>query len=210
VLRRHRLDTPESKGKALRDLVPVLSSEPSRVVRGEYAFRIARLLGVDERTVQQEISELGRPTVSATRRKESLPGHVRLEREALALLLDSPRRLDQVEDWVTEDHFTLPEHRLLLRGLLAGSRTGSTATILEQLPDEDTRRLGAELSLTSGTNESVEEVFMRLEEFRLQRQIQSLRATLGRLEPGADPAGSDSLFEELMRLESQRRRFDDR
>ncbi|MEA2504861.1 MAG: primase, partial [Actinomycetota bacterium] len=210
VLRRHRLDTPESKGKALRDLVPVLSSEPSRVVRGEYAFRIARLLGVDERTVQQEISELGRPTVSATRRKESLPGHVRLEREALALLLGSPRRLDQVEDWVTEDHFTLPEHRLLLRGLLAGSRTGSTATILEQLPDEDTRRLGAELSLTSGTNESVEEVFMRLEEFRLQRQIQSLRATLGRLEPGADPAGSDSLFEELMRLESQRRRFDDR
>jgi hypothetical protein len=111
---------------------------------------------------------------------------------------------------VTEDHFTVSEHRLLLRGLLAGSRTGSTASILEQLPDEDTRRLAAELALTSGTNESVEEVFMRLEEFRLQRQIQSLRATLGRLEPGADPAGSDSLFEELMRLESQRRRFDDR
>jgi DNA primase len=211
VLRRHRLDTPESKGKALSDLAPVLSKEPSRVVRGEYAFRIARLLGVDERTVQQEISELGRPNPSgATRRKGSLPGHVRLEREALALLLDSPRRLDQVEDWVTEDHFTLSEHRLLLRGLLASSRTGSTASILEQLPDEDTRRLAAELSLTSGTNESVEEVFMRLEELRLQRQIQSLRATLGRLEPGADPAGSDSLFEELMRLESQRRRFDDR
>jgi DNA primase len=211
VLRRHRLDTPESKGKALRDLAPVLSSEPSRVVRGEYAFRIARLLGVDERTVQQEISELGRATSPSTaRRRESLPGHVRLEREALALLLDSPRRLDQVEDWVTEDHFTLPEHRLLLRGLLACSRVGSTASILEQLPDEDTRRLGAELALTSGTNESVEEVFMRLEEFRLQRQIQSLRATLGRLEPGADPADADSLFQELMRLESQRRRFDDR
>ena len=147
---------------------------------------------------------------STARRRESLPGHVRLEREALALLLDSPRRLDQVEDWVTEDHFTLPGHRLLLRGLLACSRAGSTASILEQLPDEDTRRLGAELALSSGTNESVEEVFMRLEEFRLQRQIQSLRATLGRLEPGADPAGSDSLFQELMRLESQRRRFDDR
>ena len=142
---------------------------------------------------------------------EVVLGHpVRYLVEALALLLDAPRRLDQAADWVTEDHFTLSEHRLLLRGLLAGSRTGSTASILEQLPDEDTRRLAAELSLTSGTNESVEEVFMRLEEFRLQRQIQSLRATLGRVEPGADPAGSDSLFEELMRLESQRRRFDDR
>jgi DNA primase len=211
VLRRHPLDTPESKGKAIRDLAPVLSSEPSRVVRGEYAFRIARLLGVDERTVQQEISELGTANRGATvRRKDSLPGHIRQEREALARLLDEPRRLKQVQDWVTEDHFTVPEHRLLLRGLLASSRNGSTASILDELPDEDTRRLAVELAMTPPTDEEVEQVFLRLEEFRLQRQIQSLRATLGRLEPGADPAGSDSVFEELMRLESQRRRFDDR
>ena len=211
VLRRHPLDTPESKGKAIRDLAPVLSSEPSRVVRGEYAFRIARLLGVDERTVQQEISELGTANRGATvRRKDSLPGHIRQEREALARLLDEPRRLKQVQDWVTEDHFTVPEHRLLLRGLLASSRNGSTASILDELPDEGTRRLAVELAMTPPTDEEVEQVFLRLEEFRLQRQIQSLRATLGRLEPGADPAGSDSVFEELMRLESQRRRFDDR
>jgi len=35
LVARHRLDTPEAKGKALRDLAPVLASEPSRVVRGE-------------------------------------------------------------------------------------------------------------------------------------------------------------------------------
>lgn len=212
VLGRHRLDTPESKGKALRDLAPVLSSEPSRVVRGEYAFRIAKLLGVDERQVQQEISELaGTGPRGAPRPNQArMPGHIRLEREALALLLDEPRRLKLVQDWITEEHFTLPAHRLLLRGLLASSRNGPTASILDQLPDEDTRRLAAELALTPVTNESVEEVFMGLQKFWYERQIELLRATLGRLEPGADPAGSDSLFEELMRLESQRRRFDDR
>jgi len=139
-----------------------------------------------------------------------MAGHIRQEREALARLLDEPRRLGQIEEWITEDHFTVPEHRLLLRGLLASSRSPTTASILDGLPDEETRRLAAELAMTPPTDEAVDQVFLRLEEFRLQRQIQSLRATLGRLEPGADPAGSDSLFEELMRLESQRRRFDDR
>ncbi|HYR62021.1 MAG TPA: DNA primase [Actinomycetota bacterium] len=212
VLRRHRLDTPESKGMALRDLAPVLRSEPSRVVRGEYAFRIAKLLGVDERQVQQEISEMGavEPRGAPRPREARLSGHIRQEREALARLLDEPRRLGQIEEWITEDHFTVPEHRLLLRGLLASSRSPTTASILDGLPDEETRRLAAELAMTPPTDEAVDQVFLRLEEFRLQRQIQSLRATLGRLEPGADPAGSDSLFEELMRLESQRRRFDDR
>ena len=113
---------------------------------------------------------------------------------------------------MTEDHFTVPEHRLVLRALLGASRNGPVASILDALPDDDTRRLAAGLAMTAVTNDAVDEVFMRLEEFRLQRQIQSHRATLDRLarDPGADPAGSDSLFEELMRLESQRRRFDDR
>src|SRR5437870_5780851 len=120
VLGRHRLDTPESKGKALRELSPVLGSEPSRVVRGEYAFRIARLLDVDERQVQQEISEIrGVEDRGAARPRQSrLPGNVRLEREALALLLESPRRISQIQEWLTEDHFTVPEHRVVVRALM--------------------------------------------------------------------------------------------
>jgi DNA primase len=207
VLRRHRLDTPESKGKALRDLVPVLSSEPSRVVRGEYAFRIARLLGLDERQVQQEISEL--PTASSAHARPKgarMSAHVRLERVALALLLDSPSRVDAVRDWLTEDHFTVPPHRVLLRVLLAASRDSSTASILESVADEDARQLAAELIVTPLMDEPTE-IFQRL---YVERQIETLRATLGRLDPGADPAGSIVIEQELLRLESQRRRFDDR
>src|SRR5229473_1646746 len=204
VLRRHRLDTPESKGKALRDLAPVLSSEPSRVVRGVYAFRIARLLGVDERTVQQEISELGGagPRAGGSPKGARMSARVHLERTALALLLDSPNRVDTVRDWLTEGHFTLPAHRVLLRVLLAASRNTSTASILESVADKDARQLAAELIVTPLMDEPTE-IFQRL---YVGRQIETLRATLGRLDPGADPAGSIAIEQELLRLESQRRR----
>jgi hypothetical protein len=91
-----------------------------------------------------------------------------------------------------------------------GSRKGSTASILDGLPDEDTRRLAAELAMSAVTNESVVEVFERLDGLKLERQISALRATLGQHLPGEDPAGSNPIEQELLRLESQRRRFDDR
>jgi hypothetical protein len=53
------------------------------------------------------------------------------------------------------------------------------------------------------------EIFSRLEEFRLGRQIAVLRSTLDRLDPGRD-LDYDSTFEELMRLEGERRKYDER
>lgn len=209
-LARHRSDTPEAKARALRSLAAIVAREPNRIVRGEYAFWMARRLCVDERQVQQELSELRRQEdPAAPPRVVRLSGQVRLEREALALLLDRPQVLGRVQAWLTEDHFTTPEHRQIFRAVLA-LPAGGAGSVLDALDDEPSRRLAAELALTPPTSSEEEEVFLRLEELRLQRQIESLRATLGRLDPGADTPGFDSLFEELMRLESQRRRFDDR
>src|SRR2546430_11765635 len=100
-----------------------------------------------------------------------LPGNVRLEREALALLLDSPRRISQIQEWLTEDHFTVPEHRLVVRALMQASRNGSAASILDALPDDETRRLAAELALTAVTNEAGGGDFLRFEGVRPQRPI---------------------------------------
>jgi DNA primase len=219
-LARHATDTPEAKARALRALAAIVAREPNRVVRGEYAFWMARTLGLDASQVQQEIAELGGHAERGTQRRQDprQSGQVRLEREALAVLMGSPHILGRMKGVVTEEHFTLAEHRLLFRGLLevsakaAGraSSNGRTGSILDTLPDDETRRLAAELALTPVTTEAVDEVFLRLEELRLERQIASLRATLGRLDPVADQIIFDSTFDELMRLESQRRRFDDR
>ncbi|HEU5004137.1 MAG TPA: DNA primase [Actinomycetota bacterium] len=210
-LARQRTDTPEAKARALKALAAMIAREPNRIVRGEYAFWMARALAVDARQVQQEISELARPPgrdAGGPRVSPRRSGQLRLEREALALLLDSPGTLHRVREWLTEEHFTTPEHRVVLQALLATSGTGASA--LDALPDDASRRLAAELALTTVTTEAVDEVFLRLAETLLERQIAALQATLGRLDPNADPDNYDATYRELLRLEEQRRRFDDR
>jgi DNA primase len=206
---RHRLDTPEGKAKAVRSAAQVLSLEPSRVARGEHAFWVARRIGVDELEVQREIAEgsvrteAGAPVTELRR-----PGHVKLEREALALLIDSPSRLGEVKSWINEDYFAVPEHRVLMHALISTGTQTQGRSLMDRLPDDATRRLAAELSLTPMTTDDPDEILERLEEFRLRRQIDSLRATLDRLDPGADAEKYDALFKELMQLEERRRHLD--
>jgi DNA primase len=214
-LSRHRLDTPEGKARAVRAGAAALAWEPNLVARGQHAFWLARRVGVDDRQVEQvlrEVAEARKLDPGAPSRPSSarLPGHLRVEREALALLLDAPAERDRALEWMVEDHFTQPEHRVLLEALRTVSRNIRPRSISEELPDEDTRRLAAELAMTPVTAEAAEEVFLRLEEFRLQRQIESLRATLDRLDPAGEADRHDAVFRELVRLEERRRRFDDR
>lgn len=207
---RHRLDTPEGKGKAVRSAAAVLSWEPSRVARGEHAFWVARRIGVDADEVQREIAEASDQKERGSAPPQiRRPGHVKLEREALALLLESPKRLVEAAEWINSDHFTIPEHRVLLHALLESAGADDPGNIMDSLPDDTSRRLAAELALTAITSDNQEQIFDRLEEFRLRRQIESLRATLDRLHAGADPEGHDALFKELMKLEEARRRFDE-
>ncbi|HLI58000.1 MAG TPA: hypothetical protein VKY26_13325, partial [Actinomycetota bacterium] len=110
----------------------------------------------------------------------------------------------------TEEHFTLPEHKQVYLAVMEAEAAGQHGSVLDRLPDDGSRRLAAELALTPLTTEAVDEVFITLHGALLERQIASLRATLDRLDPVADQHEYDSTFAELMRLESQRRRFDDR
>ena len=207
-LARHRLDTPESRGKAVRAVATLLGSEPSRVARSEHAFWVARRIGVDVDQVMLEIADSKRPTASGrqtTAQAPRLPGYVKLEREALALLMEEPFHLDETAARITEEHFTEAQNRVLFRALKAGGGT----PLLDRLPDEESRRFAAELAMTPYAASDAKEIFSRLEEFRLGRQIAVLRSTLDRLDPGRD-ADYDSTFEELMRLEGERRRYDER
>ncbi|HLF69530.1 MAG TPA: hypothetical protein VI541_01090, partial [Actinomycetota bacterium] len=203
------LDTPGSKAKAVSATAAILAWEPNRVARSDYVFWLARRIGVDPLQIQQEVSEVQSDPNRAgpATRIERLPGHVKVEREALALVIDSPAELKRVSTWVTGDHFTVAEHRVILNVLLEYSRS-TEGTFMDGLPDDETRRLAAELALSQLTTQDPEEVFLRLEEFRLRRQIASLRTKLDRLDPDMDPDGYAELFAELMKLDEQRRRFD--
>jgi DNA primase len=209
---RHKLDTPEGKGKAVRAAAQLLSWEPNRVARGEHAFWVARRIGVEASEVQREVAEIGTGDRAggSTPRVLRLPGHVKVEREALTLLLGTRR--DLIAE-ITEEHFTRGEHRAIYLALVdsragkPGGQNQDEASMMDRLPDRETRRLAAELALDSLTTGDADEVMSRLEEFRIRRKIDSLRNTLDQFDPASEHYRK--LFEELMRLEEERRRKSD-
>lgn len=211
-VRRHRLDTPEGKGRAVRAAATLLAWEPNRVARGEHAFWLARRVGVAPEQVMLEIAEVREAGErgGAAPVPVRVPAPVRVEREALALLIDAPSLLRDVAADLAEDHFTLAGHRAIFRALAEAGHGAGPGSLMDLLPDDETRRLAAELALTPAVTEELSQVFSRLAEFKLLRKIDDLRSRLDRLDPGGDAALHDTLFEELMRLEEERRRFDDR
>lgn len=209
---RHNLTTAEGKSKAAQAAADRIAWEPSRVVRGEYGMWAAARIGIAPHELQREIADRisGGGGAGRKRSLERRPGHVKVEREALAILLDSPAQLAQALSVVTTDHFTQPEHRVLFDALAAVSPAPSSSSVMARLPDDDSRRLAAELSLAPTITHDPEEVFLRLEEFRIRRQIDHLKAKLDGLDPESDLDAYDALFEELMRLNIERRKFDDK
>jgi replicative DNA helicase len=153
--------------------------------------------------VQREIAEVGQEPAGAEAgtRNARLPGHVKVERETLSFLLQSPDRLGGVMEWIGDEHFTQPEHRTLLRAMIDGGAAGAR-NILDRLSEDGTRRLAAELALTPRLTQDEEELFRRLREFRLRRQIESIRNKLEQLSPNS---GEYQHLRELMRLEEELR-----
>jgi DNA primase len=197
---RHRLDTAEGKGKAVRAAAGLLSWEPNRVARGEHAFWVARRIGVDASDVQREVAETTGSGSSMTPRVLRQPGHVKVERQALSLLLASdPEDLQKLQ----EEHFSQPDHRAIFRAV---TESQDATSLMDRLPDDQTRRLAAELALAPQMTQDVEEIFRRLEEFRIRRKIDALRNTLDQFDPSTDDYRRR--FEELMSLEEERRRME--
>ncbi|MEO7803053.1 MAG: DNA primase [Actinomycetota bacterium] len=191
---RHSLDTAEGKAQAVKAAVAMLELEPRPIAKGDHAAWVAQRIGVDHRQVQQDAADARAPRSVDRPAASRQPGYVKVEREALTILMDSPSLLSETAEWLTDDHFTQPEHQALYRSMREGS-----------VPEGSSR-----IALTPVATQDHEEVFLRLEEFRLRRQIDSLRAKLDSLDPKVDVASFDETFAELMRLDELRRRFDDR
>ena len=216
---KHRLDTPEARATAVDDVVPVLVSDPNPISQHEYVFLAAQLIGVEPETVQRAIAERAARPLGATEggtrpaaAERRLPGHVKVEREALQLLLTKPAEAAVWLEDIEETDFTSPSRRELFRVASEGARTGqgASAATTESLT-EDALTLFTELAVggddrTAGADpEQVREVFVRLRVFRLERDIKGRRNVLQDINPVNEPQRHDELFTELVRLEAKRR-----
>jgi len=132
-----------------------------------------------------------------------------VEKEALKLLMQFPdlagNRLEALDD----EHFTTETHRKVL-ALLRESTGRPPAEVIGRLQEERMARLFAELTVEPVKGEVgreyTERVFSRLEEFFLTRRIDTMKKRLERLNPLTESTSFDSLYEELIALEGERRK----
>jgi DNA primase len=210
------LDTPEARSRAVGEVVKVLVLNPDQIARYEYAFMVARRIGVDpeivQRALQEERSSVSEGPGGASRdRDRRLPGHVKVEREALQLLLTRTGEMAPWLDEVDVSHFTSPPRRELFEHADQARRAGRAQVggeIVDGLTPEG-RSLFTEL-LTgelAGLDDAaaIQEVFVRLQVLRLEREIKARRNTLQDVNPLVDPVKHDDLFTELVKLEAARR-----
>jgi DNA primase len=209
------LDTPEARSRAVRQAGEVLGWLSDPIARHEYAFMVARRVGVDPEAVQRVLQERGAgPSEAAAMardrgRDRRLPGHVKVEREALQLLLARvPDALAGAVD-LTSDDFTAPPRRELFK-MATHAGTAHNADLAEDL-SPDARSLlgelsvGVELPPEDEASSRVQEIFSRLKVFRLERDIKSRRNVLQEINPQDDANRYDELFVQLVALEAERR-----
>ncbi|MDQ3940693.1 MAG: DNA primase [Actinomycetota bacterium] len=210
------LDTPEARSTAVREVVKVLGLHPDPIARHEYAFIVAKRIGVQVETVQRTLADQvnGRSTTggstNAPNSEKRIPGHIKVEREALQLLLNEPVRTLPVARQVDEGNFTAPARRDVYRAALAAAERGLPAAGIVDSLSPEARSLFAELTVAGDddslpSDEEVREIFMRLRVFRLEREIRLRRNTLQEVNPLVDAQRHDALFTELVGLEAERR-----
>ncbi|HEV3486746.1 MAG TPA: DNA primase, partial [Vicinamibacterales bacterium] len=132
-------DTPEARSAAVREVAEVLRWHTDPIARHEYAFMAARRIGVEPVVMQQALAErrFSLPAEDGERGPERrLPGHVKVEREALQLMLTQPRAVAPYVSDLGSSDFTSPVRRELFGralDLLAQGRTTLGAKEAEEL-----------------------------------------------------------------------------
>lgn len=213
------LDTPEARSRAVREAVVVLGWQPDPVARGRYGVWVADRIGVDIETVQRILrqspeersggGEVGR----GDPRDRRFPGQVKVEREALQLVL---LRTQEAGPWATQvepTHFTSAARRELFtqarswvgRGDAIDERAFAQQLSPEALSLFTELTVGADVAADDDLDERMREVFVRLQVFALERDIKGRRNTLQEINPLEDPQRHDELFTELVGLEAERR-----
>ncbi|MDQ5816298.1 MAG: DNA primase [Actinomycetota bacterium] len=207
-------DTPEARSRAVREAARVLGWHPDPIARGEYAFMAARRIGVDVGVLQRaQVEEPTAPGGSDRAVERRLPGHVKVEREALQLLLTEEAGIAPWLERISEQDFTSPPRRELFREAVGSLRpdSGFSGAEIASRLSPDALSLFTELAVgerevyPEEPGERAKEIFVRLKVFTLERNIKTRRDVLQDVNPLDDPRRHDELFTELVGLEAERR-----
>ena len=217
TLRGKDLLDAEAQIRTVNEALPIVAGLEDPVRRGEYAGLLADLAGVSANSVALSLDRMGRgarpaeavriPDRADDDSQVRVPAR-EVEREALKLLLQHADTCTEELAALEEGLFSTERHRKVFSFVRATS--GGPAELVERAQEEGLARLLAELSVEpvrgEPTSAYAERVVSRLEELSLKRRIDTLKKRLERLNPVTDPQTYDSLFEEYIALEGERRK----
>lgn len=205
---RHDLSTVEGQAAAVAAALPLLEDLTDPVRRSEYAHLLAELVGVTEGSVVLALSRRreGRP-VPPERAIKRASAQERVEREMLRLLARDEEVYHALAERLEEDHFQTRMGRTLFEALRSA---GGDLRRVVAGGDEGLVRALSALALEPLDGDPApgyaEEVWSRLEEFRLRRRSDELRRRLQGMNPTTDP-GYEELFRELIETDGRLRRL---
>src|SRR6266540_1143695 len=209
------LRSPEGKARAARELMPVLRSIPDSLQRTEHARSVVQRLHLDEREYLAMVAgQRSTVTVEASPIAKAPPRsrspQARVECEALKFALQHPDWTLEVSQLWEDDWFTTPATKGSFAALTKAGGAGKPLdAVLEAAANEGERRFLRGLAIEAFAAEEnrayADEVFRRLEEFRLTQVIDQLKGTLQRMNPVERPDEYTRFFEELIALEARRR-----
>ncbi len=211
MVERFDASTVAGKAKAARSALEVISSLDSAVAQEEYIKILAQKLGADLDFVLLELQRMGkRKRAPAFAQAPARDIQSTVEREFLKIVLQHPEFLDRAEG-IGPEHFVSPVNQ---RVFLVLSERGGGKFERDLAADVELSSAVSGLMLEEISAEKLEEYFSdisaRLKEFGLQRQINSLRLKLERMNPIRNSESYDELFGELLRLESAKRSLRER
>ncbi|WP_346923017.1 DNA primase [Glutamicibacter creatinolyticus] len=239
-LKKFNLNTVEGRVQALRKTAPIVGQIRDSAIRPAYARELAGWLGMDNEDVNRAVQAAIRrarlpraadlepvPTPNGATATEpgqpafERPDHrdpvVRLERQALEVVIQQPGRLGN-EQWQAfyEARFMAPAHAAVHSGIVAASSAGASASawvqvIRDEVP-EQLRSLVSEIAVTSipaSDEDSLARYCTDIINGLIELQITHRKAELiGRLQRAElDPQGEEysQINRELMELEMRRR-----
>ena len=205
--------TPEGQSRAVRAGLPILAGLKDEVLVDLYAGVLADLARVGDTVVRMELHRGGRQA-SGEPPAPARPGEVlvrsparEVEKEALKLMAQHPELARRHLDRMGEGHFETERNRKALALLreAVGDRTGLAARASERGVAEMIAELSVEPLKGEPSPSYAEQVFARLEELMLSREMSTMKKRLEALNPVTDAPAFDVAFKELADVTSRLR-----
>ncbi|GGL83050.1 DNA primase [Glutamicibacter protophormiae] len=240
-LKKFNLDTVEGRVQALRQTAPIVAAIRDSAIRPAYARELAGWLGMNNEDVNRSVAASikraklprntppaqpqaqaqaqaqGTPSAPAFERPDQRDPVMRLERQALEVVIQQPQRLTD-EQWQAfyESRFMAPAHAAVHDGIVAASTAGASAAswvevIREEVP-EQLRSFVSELAVTvipaldeHNLNRYCSDIINGLIELQITHRKAELIGRLQRAEMDPDGEEYSQVNKELMELEMRRR-----